>query len=134
MLIWLQIRIVSSLTSIFARKIIVSDFRVVPTKQCGAIISISYMSCLLVEHSEKSGGYKVKQGSIPNLHCFVGTTKKVYRDNVWLYLINFFCLLTGNGSYVLTRNDSHVGSVTRRSTALSESYNAMDVPLTFRVL
>ena len=38
---------------------------VVPTKQCGAIISISYISCLQAAHSEKSGVYKVKQGSIP---------------------------------------------------------------------
>ena len=38
---------------------------VVPTKQCGSIISASYISCLMAAHSEKSGIYKVKQGSIP---------------------------------------------------------------------
>jgi hypothetical protein len=39
--------------------------RVVPTKQCGSIILISYISCLLAAHSEKPGVYKVKQGNIP---------------------------------------------------------------------
>ena len=38
---------------------------VVPTKQCGSIISMSYISYLLAAHSEKPGVYKVKQGSIP---------------------------------------------------------------------
>ena len=46
-------------------------YRVVPTKQCGSIISISYIACLLAAHSEKSGVCKVKQGSIlkPALLC-----------------------------------------------------------------
>jgi len=38
---------------------------VVPTKQCWSIISMSYISYLLAAHSEKTGVYKVKQGSIP---------------------------------------------------------------------
>jgi hypothetical protein len=44
---------------------------VVPIKQCGSIISISYISCLLAAHGEKPGVYKVKQGSIlkPALLC-----------------------------------------------------------------
>ena len=37
---------------------------VVPTKQCGAIISISYILWLLLTHNEKSGVCKVIQGGI----------------------------------------------------------------------
>jgi len=50
---------------------VVVDDTVVPTKQCGSIISISYISCLLAAHGEKSSVYKVKQGSIlkPALLC-----------------------------------------------------------------
>jgi hypothetical protein len=48
-----------------AGKIKNATISVVPTKQCGSIISISYISCLLAAHSEKPGVYKVKQGSIP---------------------------------------------------------------------
>jgi len=44
---------------------------VVPTKQCGSIISVSYISCLMAAYREKSGVYKVKQGGIlkPALLC-----------------------------------------------------------------
>ena len=61
-------------------------FLVVPTKQCGSIISISYIACLLAAHSEKSGVCKVKQGSIlkPALLC---------RD----YLLFNLCLGRSNG-------------------------------------
>jgi len=48
-----------------------ADNPVVPTKQCGSIISISYILYLMAAHSAKSGVYKVKQGSIskPALLC-----------------------------------------------------------------
>jgi hypothetical protein len=44
---------------------------VVPTKQCGSIISTSYISWLLAAHGEKLGGCKTKQGGIskPALLC-----------------------------------------------------------------
>jgi len=44
---------------------------VVPTKQCRLIISISYISWLLLTHNEKSGGWNVIQGDIlkPALLC-----------------------------------------------------------------
>ena len=37
----------------------------VSTKLCELIISISYISCLLTAHSEKSDVYKITQSSIP---------------------------------------------------------------------
>jgi len=45
--------------------------RVVPTKQCGSIISISYILWHLLTHNEKSGVCKVIQGGIfkPALLC-----------------------------------------------------------------
>ena len=39
--------------------------RVVPTKQCRSIISISYISQLLAARGVKSGVYKARQGDIP---------------------------------------------------------------------
>jgi len=39
--------------------------RVVPTKQCRSIISISYISQLLAARGVKSGVYKAGQGDIP---------------------------------------------------------------------
>jgi len=46
---------------------------IVSTKQCGSIISTSYILWLLVAHSEKLGVYKVQQGRYYQNHCFVGT-------------------------------------------------------------
>jgi hypothetical protein len=47
------------------------DVPIVPTKQCGSIISASYILYLVAAHSAKSGVYKVKQDSIskPALLC-----------------------------------------------------------------
>jgi hypothetical protein len=47
------------------------NFLVVPTKQCGSIISISYILWLLAARGEKSGVYKARQGGIskPALLC-----------------------------------------------------------------
>ena len=47
------------------------EILVVPTKQFGSIISISYKSWLLVAHSEKSGVGKARQDDIskPALFC-----------------------------------------------------------------
>ena len=50
---------------------------VVHTKQCGSIISIGYILWFLTAHGKKSGVYKAKKWIFSNLHCFVGTTKKL---------------------------------------------------------
>ena len=62
----------------------ITRFLVVPTKQCESIISRCYISWLLVAHDEKSGVCKVIQGGIPNLHCFVETTRffLIFKSNM----------------------------------------------------
>ena len=55
-----------------SRDLLISiKIRVVPTKQCGSIISIGYMSWSLAVHGEKSGVYKaIKVGIFkPALLC-----------------------------------------------------------------
>jgi len=65
-------KIPKSLATILTRQFRLSIISwVVPTKQCGSIISKGYISWLLVAHGEKSGVYKAKKVDIfkPALLC-----------------------------------------------------------------